>query len=219
MTFLLNLLKVKLTKKQNETDVCEAFKHLILTIIPQFCITLNIEARKFVEINSESLDLVITFKEGPKLVQDMHKVGMNVRLMGLCLKYFPIAVCGSSSHPVSLVQKANSLVRDRLLVEMLARVIKADIREALRSQMIDSRIASLQPYKRCVVQRLNLVFGFGRNARLYWGRKLLRLITTHFPDSACDTSGNVVIFQDLVNKRALFFRLTSMVMIEFSELL
>jgi hypothetical protein len=67
-----------------------------------------------------------------------------------------------------------------LLVEMLARLLKTQIRQSLRETMRKLKVPLEQPYRRLVVDYLNLVFGESAKSDRYWDLRLKKKLLQKF---------------------------------------
>jgi tetratricopeptide (TPR) repeat protein len=85
----------------------------------------------------------------------LHSRGANLRYLGLL-----------RSHV------RDPELRDLILVEMVARVVKTELREKMRAVLQQSVLPLEDPRRQAVISHLNVVFGNSDQARLYWGEHL-----------------------------------------------
>ena len=150
--------------------------------------------------NIHESEKILNFMSGNLLTQEMHLQGINIRFLGLLLRY-----C------------THTLAQERVILEILARAIKADIRNVLRTVSETCRIASSNPYRRALVDRLNLIFGISKKSIKFWSHRLFFTIVSHFPNAATKLDGSVIDFQKTVNKKALFIRVVEICNIIVSD--
>lgn len=103
------------------------------------------------ESYSASNDKFNAEEEIIKLSELMHREGVNLRHMGLIR-------CKVKSYRV----------RQCLLTEMLARVIKDLLRGQMRSKMREVRVLSEEPFKEVVIRVFNLILGKHKNSASFW---------------------------------------------------
>jgi tetratricopeptide (TPR) repeat protein len=85
----------------------------------------------------------------------LHSRGANLRYLGLL-----------RSHV------RDPELRDLILVEMVARVVKTELREKMRAVLRKSVLPLEDPRRQAVISHLNVVFGNSDQARMYWGDHL-----------------------------------------------
>eukprot|EP01094_Clydonella_sp_ATCC50884_P028131 TRINITY_DN834_c1_g2_i1.p1 TRINITY_DN834_c1_g2~~TRINITY_DN834_c1_g2_i1.p1 ORF type:complete len:608 (-),score=212.39 TRINITY_DN834_c1_g2_i1:186-1817(-) len=97
-----------------------------------------------------------------RLTEILHTHGINVRYLGLVYTFL--------NKEKESISRNNC--RALLLVEMIGRVLKNDLRTRMRQQMQSLRKPLEQPYRRLVLNYLNLVFGSAPSSSRYWDTKL-----------------------------------------------
>ena len=70
-----------------------------------------------------------------------------------------------------------------LLVEMFARVIKNDLRSQLRTRMKKEKMPLDEPYRKLIIEYINLVFGDSITSDEYWDRDLVAKLEQKFETS------------------------------------
>lgn len=86
-----------------------------------------------------------------RLTETIHTVGINCRYMGLLRKRIE-----------------DLEFKELILAEIVARVIKNNIRFKLREMMKQLKLPLEEPYRRLVIDYLNLVFGSNKESDNYW---------------------------------------------------
>lgn len=87
------------------------------------------------------------------LLQSLHAAGINIRYIGLV-----------RSH----LESSEIYWRHVLLVEMISRVIKQNIRTKLRDMSKNLKQPGDEPYKQTVITELNLIFSKRKTSIYYW---------------------------------------------------
>lgn len=98
------------------------------------------------------------------LTTEMHKRGLNMRLLGAVFDILP-----KESH-----------WRDRLANEMVLRIAKGTIRVLWRKVMEKIQIRLSEPYVVLVVNFMNLLLGSSASSRKFWTTELLKSIKKSF---------------------------------------
>lgn len=142
---------------EHNQDIREASQHLKTTLIPKFAKDLN----KLLQDARDQGRL-----EEFRLTETIHTVGINCRYMGL-LRY----------------QIDDLEFKEIILAEMLARVIKNNIRFKLREMMKQVKLPIEEPYRRLLIDYLNLVFGSTKESDAYWNKWLKEDLTMNFENA------------------------------------
>ncbi len=125
-------------------------------------ITLSNFARELVAALEEEVRAVGTLKNF-RLTEELHRIGMNMRYLGLL-----VARLGKFKYAKFIV------------AHMCARLIKMQIRERLRARMAALKLAVDEPYRVCVTDYLNLVFGDSAASTQHWNTDLVALLDSRF---------------------------------------
>ena len=99
----------------------------------------------------------------PRFISYLHQAGINIRLLGVL-----------RSHVTT------PALREVLLVEMLARVLKGDMRRRWREKMASYKYISEGVYRRCSIDFVNLVFCRSAHSTRYWQQHIKRQISEKF---------------------------------------
>lgn len=146
--------------QQHNHELAKATQLLVTEIIPQFAPEFT--ASLLAEVESKGWRAMEFFR----ISEALHRRGINIRYLGLLRKH-------TTSRDV----------RTFLLVEIFARVIKNLLKLLLREKMKALRIPLEEPYRRIVVDYLNLLFGESEKSDLYWNTVIRRSTVTNFPDA------------------------------------
>lgn len=98
-----------------------------------------------------------------RLTEAVHRKGINMRFLDLLRMHTTGADC-----------------RTLLFVEMCARVVKNNIRKKLRKVMERLRIPLEEPYRRLIVDYMNLVLGNSEESAEFWNAPLKRDLLKKF---------------------------------------
>ena len=101
-----------------------------------------------------------------RLTEAMHSMGINCRYAGILRKHIKDEEC-----------------RQFILAEVVARVIKNNLRWRLREQHQILKLPLEEPYLRLVIDYLNLVFGNTQKSDEYWDTFLKKDAEHNFEDS------------------------------------
>eukprot|EP01114_Cavostelium_apophysatum_P005961 TRINITY_DN1714_c0_g1_i2.p1 TRINITY_DN1714_c0_g1~~TRINITY_DN1714_c0_g1_i2.p1 ORF type:complete len:511 (-),score=123.93 TRINITY_DN1714_c0_g1_i2:421-1953(-) len=142
------------------SEVIIATNHLLQVLIPKWS-------------QGELLHLIKTsLQEGRgdsfRLTEAIHRVGINCRYLGLVRSHVP---------------KSEKDCRYLILVEILARCIKNNMRLKLREKVKHLKKPLEEPYRRVVINYLNLVFGNCEDSDRYWNTHLKDDVKRNF----CET--------------------------------
>ena len=125
--------------------VHEATKFLYTAVIPECARLLTKhEQSNFPEFKNVFQQLVLY----------LHAGGVNLRFLGMVRS--------------GTIQLGNTFWTSMLLIEMLARLLKDDLKLLLRTEMRRLRSPGEAAYCRALVARLNLLFGSGPDSLAYW---------------------------------------------------
>jgi hypothetical protein len=140
-----------------------ATRHLHWDVIPNFA---RLLPTLLVEQQSGVLDgsgcNTISFR----LTEAVHSHGINVRYLGLV--YMSLTTMPQVQY--------RDTCRALVFIEMLARVIKNDLRQRLRERMKKVKKPLEEPYRRLVIEFLNIVFGTTPESVEYWDNQLLHAL-------------------------------------------
>eukprot|EP00029_Vermamoeba_vermiformis_P008493 TRINITY_DN3992_c0_g1_i1.p1 TRINITY_DN3992_c0_g1~~TRINITY_DN3992_c0_g1_i1.p1 ORF type:complete len:924 (-),score=198.60 TRINITY_DN3992_c0_g1_i1:32-2803(-) len=142
----------------HNSELKEATNHLINVLVPKFAkadlVKLMADAREQGRLTEF------------RLTETIHSVGVNCRHIGLLRK--------NTQDPE---------FKRIMLIEMVARVIKNNLRFKLREKMKVLRLPLEEPYRRLVIDYFNLVFGNTKNSDSYWDDFLKKDLLINFPAS------------------------------------
>jgi len=137
------------------------------------------------------------------LVAAVHRGGVNLRYLGLV-----------RSHVRDVA------LRDRMMVEMVARVIKEQLRVKMREALADTVLPLEDPRRQAVVKHMNLVFGDSAVSRQFWSSTLKKRLIEKYEgalsaDEATDEYDMRSAMQHLMP--ALFKRLVAVAGLRFTD--
>mmetsp|Transcript_40667 Transcript_40667/g.127234 ORF Transcript_40667/g.127234 Transcript_40667/m.127234 type:complete len:748 (-) Transcript_40667:432-2675(-) len=141
---------------------------------------------------------------GIDVTVELHRRGINLRHLGLCYLH-----C------------TNTIARAELLMEMLARTFKVIIKRAFRTIREANLAAVMEPYRRAMVEHLNLWFGEGAAPEEHWQVCVLPTLTEKFPglpdDDVAHLAACGALFRvDYMQMDVIFFRLRRYVHFDLS---
>ena len=141
-------------------EIARATAVLQSELIPQFApeFTSSLVA----EVEAHGWRAMETFRSSEAL----HRRGINIRYLGLLRKH---------TH--------NSDVRTFLLIEIFARVAKNLLRYLLREKMKSLRLPLEEPYRKLIIDYLNLLFGDSDRSDVYWNTVIRKNVQAHFHDA------------------------------------
>lgn len=173
---------------------------LIPQFAPEFTSSLQAEARVHGWMKGMALF---------RVSEQLHRRGINIRYLGLLRKH-----------------TAHNDVRTFLLIEIFSRVIKNLLRLLLREKMKLLRVPLEEPYRRLVIEYLNLLFGESDRSDEYWNTVIRKNVQANFPDAltAEEASDNFFLkptltffsAEDVDGKYLLFCRIASMAGLKIS---
>lgn len=135
-----------------------------------------------------------------KLAEILHREGINIRHLGKIR-----------------AKVQTQRWREALLIEILARVIKNVIRENLRLQMKELKHPGLVPYRKAILDYLNLVLGNSPSSAIYWRTVFLEKIEALYEEALHhERSGNVIHLKNSVDLPVLFAAIRRLTGIVFS---
>lgn len=108
-----------------------------------------------------------------RLTEAVHRQGINMRHLGRLF----VAITEEAVPELVKRETCRALV----MVEMLARCIKQDLRTRLRNRMKQKKLPLEEPYRKLVLDYLNLVFGNSALSDEYWDTKIIVSVQRHFP--------------------------------------
>eukprot|EP01102_Stenamoeba_stenopodia_P013206 TRINITY_DN4255_c0_g2_i1.p1 TRINITY_DN4255_c0_g2~~TRINITY_DN4255_c0_g2_i1.p1 ORF type:complete len:961 (+),score=234.00 TRINITY_DN4255_c0_g2_i1:195-3077(+) len=138
---------------ENEKECEEATDYLLKEVIPTFAMKIQDMSVDDPEFNS-------------KLVNAAHREGINIRYFGY------LRSCVASPH-----------LKNAILVEVLARVIKQEIRLTMRNTMKRIKLALEHQCRKVVISLLNVIFGGSKASSDYWDNHLVPLLNQNFENS------------------------------------
>ena len=141
-------------------ELAKATLLLTNTLIPDFAPEFT--SQLINEVETKGWRAMETFR----VSEALHRRGINIRYLGLLRKH-----------------TANSDVKTFILIEIFARVIKNLLRLLLREKMKSLRLPLEEPYRRLVIDYLNLVFGESDRSDLYWNTVIRRNVVINFHDA------------------------------------
>eukprot|EP00727_Mastigamoeba_balamuthi_P013397 m51a1_g8680 hypothetical protein (1589) ;mRNA; f:172987-179501 len=116
------------------------------------------------------------------LIQEMHRVGINIRYMGLVRD-----------------RVTSQRIKDSLLLEMTSRVVKNTFRERFRERMQELKTLSEEPFKETAIGILAQLVGAGKS-QCYW-REISDRVSKHYP-----SAGSYAGLEESVDPLALVTR-------------
>jgi hypothetical protein len=136
------------TERSHNEEIDAATKFLQWEVIPR-------AARELPEMLQNHEGCTSSFR----VTERIHSKGINVRWIGavylsLCNLSTTASTSSSGTSQATMIN-----CRSLLLVEMFARAIKNDLRRRLRTRMKKKRMPLEEPYRKLVIDYLNLVFG------------------------------------------------------------
>jgi len=140
--------------KEHNKEIKDATEYLTDVLVPAFVPELT---RLFTTAKRNG-DL-----ESLKLTEIVHRRGINIRYLGILRKHMKD-------------QDGKAL----LFVEMCARVIKNNLRLRLREQMRKLQLPLEEPYRRLVVDYLNLILGHNDQSEEYWANNIKMSLVRKF---------------------------------------
>jgi len=146
---------VKGNHQKVNNSIVEATEYLIRTLIPKF-------------VKSELEVLMIEAEENSRLdsfrlTETIHSKGINCRYLGLIRRHLE-----------------NEKFKTIILIDIVSRVIKNNLRLKLRLKMKRLRKPLEEPYRRLVIKYINLVFGNSVTSEKYWTEHLKQDIKRNF---------------------------------------
>jgi tetratricopeptide (TPR) repeat protein len=145
---------------EHNRQVVEATEHLLKVCVPRCAKDLRWAVA---EAAGQSMVTDV------KIVEFLHRRGVNLRHMGLVLARVPTGNSVDAENCARL-----------LLIEAVSRIIKRDIRRLLRDKLRQLSHPSEVPFRRVVVKHLNLVFGSGERSRRYWHDTMPRQLASKY---------------------------------------
>lgn len=101
-----------------------------------------------------------------RLTETAHSAGVNCRHFGLLRKLIP-----------------EPEFKKIILLEITARCLKNTIRWKFRTKMREIGLPMEEPYRRLLINQMNLFFGATKNSDRYWDEMLKSDVQTNFPES------------------------------------
>lgn len=175
---------------ENDQNVMTATQQLLSVVIPRFA--------RWLESHWENLKLD---KDLTNLTEIIHREGINVRYLGLL-----------RSH----VQ--NETLRNLILIEMIARVIKNRLRDKLRRTMRNSVQTLIgDAFLEVVLTTFNRVLGWHDRSTQFWKIQLKKHLM--YFSSALDEAEKMAEFdlKRIVNMRLLFTRMRQLTNVKLSR--
>jgi len=185
------------TSAEYNDEVAAATEHLLNDRIPNLAASLP----EMLE-NSDKGVLRIT--------EVVHARGVNIRWLGLVFTTLQRDVADSA-----LKRKCLKLV----LLEMMARVIKQDIRRRLRGRMKKLKLPLEDPYCQLIADYLNIVFGNNKKSGTYWEQHLEKQLVEKFHGFArpAVSSLHSMLAGDATAKWELLDRVRALASIQFTR--
>lgn len=118
-------------------------------------------------------------------VGHLHSRGLNVRTMGRLRHHLLSIEMSTAAASTAAVTDATTRERARvwrrwLLIEMLARTFKAELRAAFRATMEAQRALCEEPYRACIVRLVNERLGSNAHADEYWATQAIGALNARF---------------------------------------
>lgn len=151
-----------------------------------------------------------------RLSDVIHREGVNIRHYGRILHYLNLM----NGEPIVVV------CRRLLLAEICARVIKARLRGQMRNVCRNSRALVEEPFRKVVVDELNLVFGGDQQSDRHWNGPIKKHILSSFQGALelCGADSPQFDLKNLLGARTthvlhhIFERVKEMTALHFSPL-
>lgn len=144
---------------------------------------------------------IITIKTN--ITELLHREGINIRYLGLLRS-----------------SVKDTKIKQILLSEMVARVIKNISRDKLRKKMSKLKASSLSedPYKQVIVNFLNLILGWrGEKSKKFWSETVKTNLLKTFLSSLSSEEQNNFDIKTQINMYYLFLRISEKTGIKFSK--
>ncbi|KAH3763191.1 Histidine kinase [Pelomyxa schiedti] len=129
--------------QKHNTEIVEATVFLKEVVIPRFAEELSMSVSQFLSSGQSLYQF--------RLTEAMHRRGINMRFTDLVRMHATGTDC-----------------KTLLFVEMVARVIKNNIRAKLRQVMERLKLPLEEPYRRVIVDYMNLVLGSSEESAEFW---------------------------------------------------
>lgn len=144
------------------------------------------------------------FKTAQKtLIEEMHRTGINIRHLGLVRQH----------------AKSPEL-RQAIMVEMISRVLKVNLRKKWRQKMDKNPSAELESFKHVTAKYLNLALGTSDRGSLHWAFDLIPQLCAKFSGALTKEERSVQegrsFFQNLGLRKLVTLRVATLCGIEFS---
>jgi len=146
---------------QNNQEIIEASEYLLREQIPLF--------------SKRLLTFVST--DVWAFIDEMHRYGLNYRHLGEARKF--IMKNQDSVHWTNL-----------LLIEMVARIIKNEVRSIMRQSITNQKLPGDLYLKQATAEYISLVFGTSSKSVAYWETELKQKLRTDFPRSLSEEEIN-----------------------------
>ena len=182
---------------KDDEEVREATQYLFNTTIPNAAKTLYVKLSTspcrafFLSLAGDGNGLItdthvcagkqerFTSLQALRITEAIHKEGINCRFLGLLAEQFMRMTTVQNT-----VAKAK-LCRHLLLLEMVARIIKAETNRKFREltqslKQSGTSLALEEPYRRVAIDYLNLVFGNSDESDQLWNNTLKTNLTKKF---------------------------------------
>jgi len=162
-------------KEVHNKEVKLATAYLLNAVIPKFARKLN--------------HGIIKIKNGVELIEHLHKDGINIRHLGIHLLYNIIIILFYIT--IFFIRYLGKLVLyltdERyiriVLLEMVARVLKNELRSQFRSKLEETHVNSLDESYAIVVDLLNLALGTGPASDKFWEYSVYPKLIQQFPSA------------------------------------
>ena len=139
--------------EEHDNEIDEATEFLTGEVVPRF-------AERLVKLPPEK-------RASFPLIMLLHEAGINCRYLGL--------LCGHVAN------RKDAYWSTVLLIEMVARVIKTDLRALLRRKIHELRHPGECAYRDAVVLYLNLVLGTSQPSDRHWAHSIVPALSAKFP--------------------------------------
>eukprot|EP01116_Phalansterium_solitarium_P022569 TRINITY_DN7502_c0_g1_i1.p1 TRINITY_DN7502_c0_g1~~TRINITY_DN7502_c0_g1_i1.p1 ORF type:complete len:1638 (+),score=449.85 TRINITY_DN7502_c0_g1_i1:121-5034(+) len=149
-------------------EIREATTYLLETVVPDF-------AKQLLSLYQDWKTKGETPDRFP-LVMELHRSGINVRLIGRVAENLEYSKFPDDKPTLASINELRWL----LIMEMVARVIKHNIRVGLQEKMKQLRVPLDEPYRRFTIDYINRVFGSEGDSRRCWQEQLARDVEKKF---------------------------------------
>ncbi|KNC48096.1 uncharacterized protein AMSG_04326, partial [Thecamonas trahens ATCC 50062] len=167
-----------------DNDILWLYIQLLDTVVPEVAASLDASAASRPAVMDPAIDdgpppLRTILARDPELASP-RGLAVRLRKAGVNLKFLA-TVRAAVTDPAW---------RLRILVEMVARAVHAELNARLRATMKKVKLPSEEPHRATVVNMLNLVFGASQQSRSFWDGQLSRSVSVRYPHIVISWTGS-----------------------------